>query len=317
MLVAQTFHRFGAIVHVCAGVPFLEFGDMVGFRFGVNMGLQGSRFEWVDKARRAEMLGYDVFAVPDHLGMPAPLPTLSLAAEATERIGLGTFVLNTPFYNPVLLARDVAALDQFSGGRVELGLGAGHVKEEFDAAGIPFPSAGARIDHVEQTVLTLRKLYSAPEYQPAPAQPEGPSVLIAGWGNRLLRMAAQHADVVGLTGAAAAKSGLLTAAGADEVAERAEYVRGLLGERRDQVELNLLIWGVGTPAERDTVGERVRQSLPGFTDDQIGAAPAVMVGTPQQIADSVRECRERYGITYFTVVEPDLEKFAPVIELLK
>ncbi|WP_405162826.1 LLM class F420-dependent oxidoreductase [Nocardia sp. NBC_01499] len=290
---------------------------MVGFRFGVNMVSPGPRAGWVDKARRAEVLGYDVFAVPDHLGMPAPFPTLLLAAEATERIRLGTFVLNTPFYNPTLLARDVAALDQFSGGRVELGLGAGYVKDEFDAAGIPFPTAGARIDHVEQTVLTLRKLYADPEYQPAPARPEGPPILIAGSGNRLLRMAAQHADVIGLPGAAAPKSGPLSAASADEVAERAEYVRGLLGERRDRVELNLLVWAVATPAERDTVGERVRQSLPGFTDDQIGAAPAVMVGTPQQLADSVRECRERYGITYFTVLEHDLERFAPVIELLK
>ncbi|WP_433654841.1 TIGR03621 family F420-dependent LLM class oxidoreductase [Nocardia sp. CA-128927] len=290
---------------------------MAEFRFGVNMAFPGTRAEWVDKARRAEALGYDAFAVPDHLGMPAPFPTLLLAAEATERIRLTTFVLNTPFYNPVLLARDVAALDQFSGGRVELGLGAGYVKDEFDAAGIPFPSAGARIDHVEQTVLTLRKLYSDPDYQPAPARPEGPPVLIAGSGNRLLGMAAQHADVVGLPGAAFTESGLMRAASAEEVGERTEYVRGLLGERRERVELNLLVWAVAAPSERDTLGDRVRQLLPGFTDDQIGAAPAVMMGTPQQIADSVRECRERYGITYFTVVEPDLERFAPVIELLK
>lgn len=290
---------------------------MAEFRFGVNMGLPGPRAEWVDKSRRAEALGYDVLAVPDHLGMPAPLPSLLLAAEATERIRLGTFVLNTPFYNPVLLARDVAALDQFSGGRVELGLGAGYVKDEFDAAGIPFGSPGARIDHLEQTVLTLRKLYSDPDYQPAPARPEGPPVLIAGNGNRLLRMATQHADVVALTGAALTTSGLMTAAGADEVAERAEYVRGLLGDRRDRVELNLLIWAVATPSERATLGDRVRHFLPGFTDDLIGAAPAVLLGTPQQIADSVRACREQYGITYFTVMEPDLESFAPVIELLK
>src|SRR4051794_9272258 len=111
---------------------------MIGFRFGVNVMAPGSRSEWVSRAHRAEMLGYDVFAVPDNLGMPAPFPTLLLAAEATERIRLGTFVLKTPFYNPVLLARDVAALDQFSGGRVELGLGAGYAKDEFDAAGIPF-----------------------------------------------------------------------------------------------------------------------------------------------------------------------------------
>ncbi|MEG8183203.1 TIGR03621 family F420-dependent LLM class oxidoreductase [Nocardia terpenica] len=290
---------------------------MIGFRFGVSVGWPGSRSEWVAKARRAEELGYDVFTVPDHLGMPAPIPSLVLVAEATERIRLGTLVLNTPFYNPVLLARDVAALDQFSGGRIELGLGAGYVKDEFDAAGIPFLGAGARIDHVEQTVRTLRKLYADPGYQPAPARPAGPSILIAGSGNRLLRTAARHADVVGLPGAAFTESGLMTAASADQLAERATYLHGLLGDRRDRVELNLQLWAVATPSERDTLGNRVRRWLPGFTDDQVGAAPAVLAGTPRQIADSVRECRERYGITYLTVLEPDLDTFAPVIELLK
>ncbi|WP_435592834.1 TIGR03621 family F420-dependent LLM class oxidoreductase [Nocardia sp. bgisy118] len=290
---------------------------MVGFRFGVNIAFPNSPSKWVSQARRAEMLGYDVLAVPDHLGVLAPLPTLLLAAQATERIRLGTFVLNTPFYNPVLLARDIAALDQFSGGRVELGLGAGYVEGEFDAAAIPFAGAGARIDHVEQTVLTMRKLYADPGYRPAPTRPEGPAVLIAGWGKRLLRMAAQHADVVSLSGAVPAKSGLPTAADPDTLAERAEYVHGLLGERRDQVEINVAIWGVASPSERDTLGQQVRAFLPGFTDDQIDATPTVMIGTPQQIAENVREFRERHGITYFTVQEPAMEKFAPVIELLK
>ncbi|MGW4771814.1 LLM class F420-dependent oxidoreductase [Nocardia sp. NPDC004278] len=288
------------------------------FRFGVCMAFPGSRSKWVDKARRAEALGYDVLTVPDHLGIPAPFPALSLAAEATERITLGTFVLNTPFYNPTLLARDVATLDQFSGGRLEIGLGAGYVKEEFDAAGIPMPGPGARVEHLEQTVLTMRKLYADPAYQPAPTRPEGPPVMIAGSGNRLLRIAAQHADVIALPGASTPKTGgLPNLMSADKLAERADYVRGLLGDRRDQVELNLLVWAVAGPAERNTLGDRVRQWQPGFTDDRIDAAAGVMVGTPQQIADSVRECRDRYGVTYFTMMEPAMDAFAPVIELLK
>ncbi|RDI68187.1 TIGR03621 family F420-dependent LLM class oxidoreductase [Nocardia pseudobrasiliensis] len=288
-----------------------------GFRFGVNMFSVSTRREVTEKARRAEALGYDVFSVPDHLGMPAPFPTLMLAAEVTERIRLGTCVLNTPFYNPALLARDVAALDQFSGGRVELGLGAGYVREEFDAIGMAMPGPGARVDYIEQTVLTMRKLHSDPAYQPAPARPGGPPVLIAGSGNRLLRIAAQHADVVGLPGAVMPKDAPPNVAGPEQVAERAAYVRDLLGDRRDRVELNLLVWGVGAPADRDGVGARVRAAVPGFTDDRIDEVPAVMVGTPQQIADGVRECRDRYGITYFTVLEADMEAFAPAIELLK
>ncbi|MFE9581017.1 TIGR03621 family F420-dependent LLM class oxidoreductase [Nocardia sp. NPDC006044] len=287
------------------------------FRFGITLAMPGSHADWVEKVRRAESLGYDVLSVPDHLGLAAPFPALSLAAEATERITLGTYVLNTPFYNPVLLARDVAALDQFSGGRLELGLGAGYVRAEFEAAGIPMPSPGARVAHLEQTVLTMRKLYSDPDYQPAPVRPEGPSLMIAGSGNRLLGIAAQHADVIALPGAALPKSGPPNAMTPDELAERADYVRGLLGDRRDRVELNLLVWAVGTAAERDAVHERVRAFQPGFTDDRIRTAPGVLVGTPREIADRVRECRDRYGVTYFTMMERDMESFAPVLELLK
>ncbi|MFB8276013.1 TIGR03621 family F420-dependent LLM class oxidoreductase [Nocardia colli] len=290
---------------------------VTGFRFGINMAFPGSRSEWVDKVRRAEALGYDVVAVADHLGLSAPFPSLSLAAEVTERITLGTLVLNTSFYNPTLLARDVAALDRFSGGRLELGLGTGYTKEEFDATGIPMPGPGARVAHVEQTVLTMRKLYADANYQPAPTRPEGPRVLIGGSGNRLLRMATQHADVIALPGAVGLENGVVDVMTADEVGERSDYLRRLLGERSDQVELSLHIYAVAGPAERDSVGDMARQLMPGFTDERIRQSPCILVGTPQQMADSLREYRDRYGITYFTTIEPFMDTFAPVIEILK
>ena len=132
------------------------------FRFGVNMVVPGSRTAWVEKCRKAEDLGFDVIGAADHLGMAPPFPALVLAAEATERVRLNTFVLNTPFYNPALLARDVTGTDQFTGGRLELGLGAGYVKEEFDDAGIPWPSARERVDHLERTILELNRRYADP-----------------------------------------------------------------------------------------------------------------------------------------------------------
>src|SRR5690606_35169848 len=95
--------------------------------------------------------------VPDHLGIFAPFPALAVAAQATNRVRLGTFVLNAAFYNPVLLARDAASTDQLSDGRLELGLGTGYAKAEFDAAGIPFPGPGARVDHLRHTVTELRR----------------------------------------------------------------------------------------------------------------------------------------------------------------
>lgn len=286
------------------------------FRFGVNLTAPGSRSEWVSKCRRAEELGYDVVGVPDHLGLPAPFPALMLAGEVTERVRLNTFVLNTPFYNPTLLARDVAGLDALTDGRVELGLGAGYVAAEFEAAGIPFPSAGQRVDHLAETVTTLRKLFADPEYQPRPAQPSGPPLLIAGWGDRLLSVAAAHADIIGFTGATASRAGHLTLTDAAAVTKKIEYVRGQLGARAEQVELNILIQQLVTTDERDALAAAMAPHLPSGAATPVEELPTLLIGTPQQMADSLRERRERFGFSYITVLEPMMDKLAPVIELL-
>lgn len=288
------------------------------FRFGVNMFVAQSRTEWIGKCRRAEELGFDVLGVADHLGMPAPFPAMTIAAEATERPRLTTFVLNAAFYNPVLLAREAAAVDRFTDGRVELGLGAGYVKEEFEEAGITFESGGKRVDHVEHTARTLRRLFADPGYRPRPAQPSGPPLLIAGWGDRLLSVAARHADIVGFTGAGAATDGgPMLLAGAKKMAERIGYVRDALGERADQVEFNLLLQKVVGPQESAAVLESYR---PAFTEEAAGDpddVPTLLIGSPEAAADRLRELRERFGISYFTVLEDSMEAFAPTLALLR
>src|ERR1700709_1520684 len=105
------------------------------FRFGVSLWSIGGRAQWMGKCRRAEEIGYDVITVPDHLGRPSPFPALSVAATVTERLRRGPLVMNVPFYNPTLFARDVATTVQLTGDRLDLGLGAGHMKREFDDAG--------------------------------------------------------------------------------------------------------------------------------------------------------------------------------------
>lgn len=136
------------------------------FRFGVNLMTSAPAEEWRAKCRRAEELGYDVILVPDHLGMPAPFPALVAAAEATERPRLGTFVLNAGLWNPALLAREVATTDALTGGRLELGLGAGYVQAEHDSAGLPFGTPGERVDHLRRTVEELDRLLGSESYEP-------------------------------------------------------------------------------------------------------------------------------------------------------
>lgn len=278
----------------------------------------GSRAEWVAKCRRVEELGYDVLGVADHLGMPAPIPSLVLAAEATERPRLTTFVLNVPFYNPVLLAREVATLDRITDGRFELGVGAGYVREEFEAAAIPFGTGGARIAQLGASLGTVKRLLADPEHQPSPARPGGPPVLIAGWGDKLLGLAAEHADIIGFTGAAAARhGGPLVAAGPDAYGERIATARRLLGARADDVEFNLLIQKVAGPGEREALLEQYGAMLPAEIAEAPEELPILLSGTPAEIAERLRERRERWGFGYITVMESDMEAFAPVIPLLR
>ncbi|MFC9993971.1 TIGR03621 family F420-dependent LLM class oxidoreductase [Nocardia sp. NPDC127526] len=287
------------------------------FRFGVNLLAPTSRAAWVEKCRRAEKLGFDVIGVPDHLGLVAPFPALMLAAEVTERVRLNTFVLNTPFYNPTLLARDVAGLDQLSGGRFELGLGTGYVQSEFESAGIRFPSAGRRVEHVAETVRTLRRLFADPDYQPRPVQPGGPPVLMAAWGERALRVAAEHAEIIAFVGGGTADSGHITVADSATTAKKVDFVRGLLGSRAETVEFNLLIQGLTGHADRAAFLEQLAPHLPPGNTDDLEDIPVLLVGTPEEQARTLRERRDRFGFNYLTVNEFNIDKFAPLIPLLR
>jgi len=117
----------------------------------------GSRAEWTDKARKLEDLGYAVLTVPDHLAeFLAPIPALVAAALATKALRVGTLVLNNDFRHPVLIAREAATLDRLSDGRLELGVGAGHMRSEYDQAGLSFGPGGTRVDRLTEAVEDLR-----------------------------------------------------------------------------------------------------------------------------------------------------------------
>ncbi|GAA4335506.1 hypothetical protein GCM10023178_48790 [Actinomadura luteofluorescens] len=134
-------------------------------RFGFNVFDIVSRDDFAERCRRGERYGYDVALVPDHLGSPAPFPTMVAAADATERLRVGALVLNAGFWNAHLLAREAATADRLTGGRVELGLGAGHMKWEFDAAGIPWEPFGARVERMTGLIEELGALFGGDGYE--------------------------------------------------------------------------------------------------------------------------------------------------------
>ncbi|HVW39898.1 MAG TPA: TIGR03621 family F420-dependent LLM class oxidoreductase [Amycolatopsis sp.] len=267
-------------------------------RFGVSMWSVDGDF--AAKCRRAEELGYDVITVPDHLGAPAPFPALVAAAAATQRARVGPLVLNAPFYNPALLARDVESTVAVTGGRFELGLGAGHMKAEFDDAGLPWWPAKRRIDYLETTLAELRRRLGE----------RMPPVLIAGHSDGVLSLAAGSADIVGFAGLKQEPGrapGTFELATADELADRVRYVRE---NAKRQQEFNMLI-------QKVVVAEEPRPALdswhPSYRADDLLAAPQVLAGTPSRIAGELDARRTRFGFTYYTVFEPAMEDFAQVI----
>ena len=286
------------------------------FRFGVGLSICASRKEWIDKCRKAEGLGYDVIGVADHVDMPAPFPSLAIAAEVTERPRVSTFVLNAGFYNPALLARDIASTDQLTDGRLEIGIGTGYKKIDFDEIGIPLPEPGRRVDRLQHIVTELRRRFSNPGSEPRPKQRPHPPLWIPGRGDRLLSLAAHEADIVGFTGFAPGnEGGIGYLADINSVAERVEYVKSILGERIAKVELNVFVWRALLTNNRVQEAKRL-EPMRTLTSNQMLNVPTVLIGTAKQIADQLIEYRERFGFTYITVEEYNLEPLGKVIEFL-
>ncbi|MEU9478623.1 LLM class F420-dependent oxidoreductase [Streptomyces sp. NPDC048191] len=287
------------------------------FRFGVNLLTPAPTDEWRAKCRRAEELGYDVILVPDHLGMVAPFPALVAAAGATERPRLGTFVLNAGFWNPALLAREVATTDALTGGRLELGLGTGYVQAEHETAGLPYGSPRERVDHLRHTVAELDRLLGRGEHQPRTAQSRVP-LLIGANGDRMLRLTAEHADIAAFTGARPGSApGTLEPLTAEELDERVTRYRDLAGGRPAPAELNLLIQLVAVTDDPEPMLKPLMERQPQLTLDEALALPIVLAGPLEDVVARVRGQRERFGFSYLTVLEPYMEDFAPVMERLR
>jgi len=301
------------------------------FRFGVNVRSAGSPAEWADKARTVERLGYSVLLVPDHLAdLLAPFPALAAAAAATTRLRVGTAVLNNDFRHPVLTAREAATLDVLSGGRLELGLGAGHMRSEYEQAGLPFEPAATRIERLGEAVVIVKRLlegesvtFGGRHYRvtghtihPRPVQRPRPPVFIGGNAPRLLEVAAREADIVGLTGIAFRRGGAepdVADFRAPIVDERVQLVRELAGAR---VELNALVQRVIVTDDRQKAAHELTARWPSLSADDVLATPYLLIGTVEQMVEDLRARRERWGISYYMTHETFMDALAPVVARL-
>ena len=277
------------------------------FRFAVVAALPSAERSWAETVRRIEGFGYSTVQVPDTLGTFATFPALAAAATATTTLRVGAYVIAAPNHRPAAVAHEALSVDILSGGRLELGLGAGRPDSEHEAAalGLPFGTPGERMALLRETVREVRERFAKPQGPLQPVQKPHPPITIAATGPRMLRLAAEEADVVAL--------GLAAQTTEDELAAKTAELREYAGaDRFEQIELAYSLSVVGreaSPWMRRWLGADPEQLL------AIGAVAAVD-GTPQEMADVLRRRRDRTGVSYFQVSEPFAEAFAPVVELL-
>lgn len=287
------------------------------FRFGVQVNTAGPGTSWADTARRVESLGFSTLVMPDHFeDQLAVAPALAVAAEATSTLRVGALVFGNDYRHPVVLAKDMATLDVLSNGRMEFGIGAGWMRTDYDAAGMDYDRPGVRIERMLESIEIVRGLFGdgpvdfrgdhyvidGLEGLPKPVQ-SPPPLLIGGGGKRMLTIAAQLADIVGVT--ANLRAGEV---GPDAVAditparfdEKLEWVRDAAGDRIDDIELNSLVMSTQVVDDQAAAIEATA-SMFGMSTDDVAATPLLLVGSPDQIAEQLEERRARWGFSYFIV----------------
>jgi probable F420-dependent oxidoreductase len=291
------------------------------FRFGVVAAYARSGDEWADKARRIESMGYATLLMPDGLNHTlAPLPALTAAAMATRTLRVGTYVIANDYRNPVLLAKEAATVDVLSGGRFELGIGAGRpaAAEDNRMLGIPFDSGAVRVGRLAESIALIKALLSGqtvtatgPHYSattaqvsPRPLQQPRPPILVAAGKRRIAELAAREADIIAL--------GIPPTATEAEIAEPIGWIREAAGSRFDQIELNLNLMAVGQQVPRWIASQM------GLTAEGLARAGAVsaLTGTTDEMVDTLQRRRESLGISYIAVGDELMEGLAPVVERL-
>lgn len=279
------------------------------FRFGVIASGAADAAAWTDLAQDVERLGYETFLVPDNVsaGIITPFPAITAAATATRTLRVGTFVLNCAVRRAKHVVWEAASVDFLSGGRLELGLGAGRPGAERDGAllGVPFGSPGERINQLRATITAWGALFEGGEDEifRRAVQPK-PPLLIAAGGDRMLALAGAEADIVTL--------GLPPRTTDEGLAERVDRLRELAGDRFDRIELNINVASVGDdppPWLARMLGTDPRELL------EAGSI-TMLPGSPEQIVDTLLRRRDKTGISYVTVNAAYREEFAPVVERL-
>jgi probable F420-dependent oxidoreductase len=280
----------------------------------------------VSAARQAEDLGYEELYSYDHLGTVDPLVPLVVAAEATSTLRVGPLVMNNEFYHPALLARSAATIDLMTGGRLVLGVGTGYAESEHEAMNLELRSPGLRVERLQESLFALRSLLDSGSVQTKgnhhrlaifdlgvrPVQDRVP-LLVGGHGRRVIRVAAQLADIFQFTGLTHGPGGTPKPGGfaLNELAVRADWLSRAVGDRK--VERSVLV-------QRAVINDRVDDAVYdtsrrlGLRPEVVRSTPFLLFGSVTGIVDRLQQLREALGISHLVVRES--AEFAPVVAAL-
>ena len=303
------------------------------FRFGVMAANARSSAEWIDTAKKTEDLGYSALLMPDHFGdQLSPVAALSTAAAVTETLHVGALVFANDFRHPAVLAKEAATLDLLSDGRLEVGVGAGWMTDDYASTGITQDRPGVRIDRMIEGIEVLRGLWRGEPFsfdgehytitemtgQPKPVQPGGPPLIVGGGAKRVLSTAARLADIVGVNpnvGEGTVGPEAIASMSADATEQKLGWVRDAAGDRFDSIEISILKFVTIITDARDAVAEKVGGAM-GMDAPTVLASPHTIIGSAEQVADELVEQRERWQGSYVTVQSDALDSFAPVVAAL-
>ena len=289
------------------------------FRFGVVSSGLMTPGEWIAQARRIEELGYASLLMPDRpsIGGFALFSALAVAAAVTTSLHIGSYVFCNDYRHPAMLVKEVATLDALSGGRFELGLGAGVSSDGYEQMGLPFEGAGTRVSRVEESIAIIKQFFTAEEVNfsgkhytitgmkalPKAARQPHPPIFIGSGGKRMLTIAAREANII----APALKLGPQGLDPADAtMEEKIDWIRAAAGERFSTVELAQVAYTISI-ADSDATAI----APPG------GPFPMKMRQMSiEQAVEHLLEQRQRYGFSYIQIFEGQIENFAPIVARL-
>jgi probable F420-dependent oxidoreductase len=316
------------------------------FRFSVQAFHATSLAEWTDTARQAEDLGYATLFTTDHYFGPgtiseqsghrpvdvAPIAASMAAAAVTTTLRVGCRVFCVDYHHPVVLAKELATLDMLSGGRLEVGVGAGWVALEYEGLGIPMDRPGVRIERVKQVVEVMKQHWGGEDLdiemslvhasgfagRPLPVQKPHPPILIGGGSPKILRLAGAAADIVSINfNNAAGKLGASSVASsaAEATAQKLGWIQEGAGTRFDEIELEIGAYFISIQenyaAAADAMAQRFGIPTPDLLDH-----PHALIGTVDAVCERLERLRELFGISYISVAQRNMAEFAPVVARL-